>query len=95
MMTQCDEPMAHLLTRLLTYLLTLLFTGEVLTEKDHRMTYTLEEYRALASHYVALARKQASSQMRWHYMGEARRNHIAANNIAYSARLNQSEGTAT
>ncbi len=28
MMTQCDEPMAHLMTRLLTYALTLLFTGK-------------------------------------------------------------------
>jgi len=54
------------------------------------MTYTLEEHRHLAAHYVALARKQCSSVMRWHYMADARRHHIAANNMAFSARLNQS-----
>jgi hypothetical protein len=27
-MTQCDEPMAHLMTILLTYQMTLLFTGK-------------------------------------------------------------------
>jgi hypothetical protein len=42
------------------------------------MTFTIQEHRDLVSHYVALARKQASSQMRWHY--------IAANNMAYSAK---------
>ena len=53
------------------------------------MTYTLQEHRELVAHYVALARKQASSQMRWHFMDSARRHYTAANNLAYSARLNQ------
>jgi hypothetical protein len=53
------------------------------------MTYTLQEHRELATHYVALARKQASSQMRGHFMASARQHYTAANNMAYSARLNQ------
>jgi hypothetical protein len=54
------------------------------------MTYTIQEHRELATHYVALARKQASSQMRWYFMDSARHHHTAANNMAYSARFNQS-----
>ena len=50
------------------------------------MTFTIQEHRDLVSHYVALARKQASSQMRWHYIDDARRHHTAANNMAYSAK---------
>jgi hypothetical protein len=53
------------------------------------MTYTIQEHRHLASHYVALARKQGSCVMRWHYMANARRHYTAANNMAFSARLNQ------
>jgi hypothetical protein len=51
------------------------------------MTHTIQEHRDLVSHYVALARKQASSQMRWYYAAEARRHHTAANNMAYSAKF--------
>ena len=50
------------------------------------MIFTLDEHRNMVSHYVALARKQASSQLRWQFMADARRHHIAAKNLAYFAK---------
>jgi len=50
------------------------------------MNYSIQDHRDLASHYVAKARKETSPQMRQYYMSDARKHHIAANNMAYFAK---------
>lgn len=50
------------------------------------MTFSIEEHRSMAAYYVALARKQASSQLRWQFMRDARQHHTSAKNMAHFAK---------